>query len=115
MKLFSLNNRAQASTASASYSVPLFSTISASAAPIPSAGRYGRWLATKRRWRVPDERKEGEAVIERAVELPQATPTSAALADPTPPTAGPSGEGVIVIDETDTGAIDEVLADLARE
>jgi len=86
--------------------------------------RYGRWLAAKRQWRVPDEGRDGETAVERAVELPGPTPavgtTSTSHPSATPDTTpdapaipSPSG-GVIVIDENDTGAIDELLADLER-
>ncbi len=95
--------------------------------------RYGRWLAGKRTWRSPDEGKEGDATPSRLVDLPEATtqtaPTAQAQAAPsaTPSiAAGPSSpaepvagtehaDGVIVIDEDDTGAIDELMADLARK
>ena len=93
--------------------------------------RYGRWLASKRTWRSPEEGKEGDATPGRLVDLPDAAPAtptaptqattavSAALASSAPP-ATSTGEpqpadGVIVIDEDDTGAIDELLADLARK
>ncbi len=84
--------------------------------------RYGRWLGAKRTWRVPDEGREGEAPMERAVELPAPAATApragskAAVAEPAPaaPADPSAGEGVIVIDENDTGAIDQLLADLER-
>lgn len=42
---FSRNRAKHAETTSASKSTPLFFSISSSAAPIPKAGRYGRWEA----------------------------------------------------------------------
>ena len=84
--------------------------------------RYGRWLGAKRQWRVPDEGRDSGPVVERSVELPRPTPAASAAPAPAPSQgsipdagAGPSAaDGVIVIDEGDTGAIDQLLADLEK-
>jgi len=96
--------------------------------------RYRRWLDGKDHWRVPQEAAADEVAAAPApvaipkapartsspvAATPAATPT-AAPASPSIPSAPaatttPPAEGVIVIDDTDVGAMDQLLAELEDE